>query len=133
MSGYGLLTRLEGQVRIATLWVRDNWEGAYRLATEIAGKQPDVYEVISETSSAEEERALIRNGYRIRNLKPIHIRDGRGVIGPELAPPVQLADWDSFFLSLVSLVGRYLHPASISPTVNCRGTATTPVQSAEPI
>jgi len=98
LCGYGLLTRLGGQARIAALWVRGDWESAYQLATEIAAKDPNVYEMIAGASSAREELALVRNGYRVRNVKSVDIRDARGMIRSGSAPCVQLADSDAFFL-----------------------------------
>jgi len=98
LCGYALLTRVRGQARIAALWVRDDWASAYQLATEIASRDPSVYEVIAGVSSSAERIAVKQSGYRVRNTLPIAIKDTHQVIPSGLTPCVQLVDTDVFFL-----------------------------------
>lgn len=98
LCGSALLSRVGGQVRIAALWARDDWESAYQLATEIAAQDPTVYEIIAGASSVREETALKRMGYRVRNTVSIAVKDNNNVISSGLRPCIQLVDSDAFFL-----------------------------------
>jgi hypothetical protein len=98
LGGYAVLTCVGGQGRIAALWVRDDWGSAYQLATEIASRDPSVFEVIVGVSSSQEEVALKQSGYRVRNILPITIKDTHEVIPSGVTLCVQLADTDLFFL-----------------------------------
>ena len=98
LCGYALLTQLGGQARIAALWAPDDWETAYRLTTGIISNDPTIYEIIAGVSCSTEETALLANGYHAHDSRPVALKDAKRVVRATLAPCVQLADSDAFFL-----------------------------------
>jgi hypothetical protein len=81
IRGYCLLSRPTGQARIAELRLASQdeaeWRTAYALAAEAAAADPLVCEILAVTPMKIAAQALEANGFRLRRIDPILIRDPR--------------------------------------------------------
>lgn len=104
--GYLLLSRPDGQVRVADLRIRseapEDWAAAYSLALELASDDPRCNEIMSFASTDLLRKALAANGFRRVGSRQVKVID-RGKILQGL-PPLQLQSitTDAFFISVPS-------------------------------
>jgi hypothetical protein len=98
LCGYALLTRIGGQARIGCLRVSHGWDTAYHLATELAGRDPQAYEVVAQASHPGEAVALRKNGYRVSDVHATAIHDPQKRVSLEWTPGLQMTESDAFFL-----------------------------------
>lgn len=104
--GYLLLTRPEGQVRIADLRIRSqnpqDWAGAYSLALDLAWEDRRCNEIMSFASTDLARGALAANGFQRIGSRVIRLMDKGKIL--ENLPPLQLQSitTDAFFLTVPS-------------------------------
>src|SRR5690348_9665529 len=104
--GYFILSRPEGQVRVADLRIRSqepqDWAAAYSVALDLAWEDRLCNEIMSFGSTELVREALIANGFQRVASRLVRLVD-RGKILKDL-PPLQLQSitTDAFFLSITS-------------------------------
>lgn len=101
VAGYISISFVPGIARIGDLWVQSNkledWTAAYRLATALAGKPKDVFEVQASSSLRLRTDALIRAGYRRRGDAPVLVLDPKRNFPAGGEFSVQMIDYDEAF------------------------------------
>ena len=79
--GWYVLSRVEGQARLADIWVNsgsaDDWSAAYTLALRAASSDPEACEVVASASIPPAVQAVARAGFRFHHAEPIFVLDPR--------------------------------------------------------
>jgi hypothetical protein len=80
-SGWYVLSRVAGQVRIADLWVNSgssaDWSAACTLAVRAASADPEACELVASASIPPTIEAVIRAGFRFHHAEPVFVLDPR--------------------------------------------------------
>jgi hypothetical protein len=85
-SGWYVLSRVGGQVRIADLWVNSasaaDWSAAYVLAARAASGDPEACELVASASIPPAVEAVTLAGFRFRHADPVFVLDPRKLFAP---------------------------------------------------
>jgi hypothetical protein len=80
-SGWYVLSRVAGQVRIADLWVNSgspaDWSAAYTMALRAASRDAAACELVASASIPPAVEAVTRAGFRFRHAEPVFVLDPR--------------------------------------------------------
>jgi hypothetical protein len=80
-SGWYVLSRVGGQVRIADIWVNSasaaDWSAAYTLAAHAALGDPEACELVASASIPPAVEAVTRAGFRFHHAEPVFVLDPR--------------------------------------------------------
>jgi hypothetical protein len=97
-SGWYVLSRVGGQVRIADIWVNSgsaaDWATAYTLAARAAARDPEAFELVASASIPPAVEAVARTGFRFRHAEPVFVLDPRKLFGASQALNVTFLESD---------------------------------------
>jgi hypothetical protein len=105
-AGYLILSRPDGQVRVADLRIRSqepqDWAAAYSVALDLAWEDRLCNEIMSFASTDLAREALLANGFQRVSSRLVRLVDTRKIL--QDVPPLQLQSitTDAFFLSIAS-------------------------------
>jgi hypothetical protein len=102
-QGYFVLSRVEGQARLADLRIRtdkpDDWIAAYATAARAAALDPQSCELIAYATVPLVWQALEANGFRMRGEMPVLALDRKNLLGDAAHLHLGMLDDDSGYLN----------------------------------
>jgi hypothetical protein len=102
LRGYFLLNHVGGQSRVIDIFVDSalpsDWLAVYRLAVRAAAVRPATCEITAFSALSWVAEMLRREGFRLRDEKPVVLFDPRGQFSGVPPLHLQMVDSDAFFL-----------------------------------